>query len=185
VKQIFLVLSILIVSSATWAQKLSFDAGFFSVNAKPPSGSGTSSVSLSGPGSFSLSASFSLLPQIELSPGYTVFFSKIYRGDLGLGPDFSLRYFPVNAGSGLKIDHYGLKYFEIDSIRPFVGLSFHQRQFQSVQSSYSGFGFDAGSEFQITQKYSYRILLRMMNLIGPSEGSINYMDVLIGYQIHY
>jgi hypothetical protein len=176
---------LLLTSLASWAQKVSVDMGFYSIKAVGPSGSSSGTINLSSPGAYSLSAGFSIRPQIELSPGYTVFYSKIFRGDMGFGPDFYLHYFPLTTASGLRVSQNDVNYFELEHLRPFVSVSFHQRQFQSVQSSYSGFGFDLGSELQVSKATSMRVLMRTMSLAGPSGASMNYMDVMLGYQLHF
>jgi hypothetical protein len=176
---------LLFFSGSIWAQKVTLDVGFYSINAVGPSAGGSGNVSLSTPGAYSLSAGFAIRPQWELSPGYTVFYSKIFQGDMGFGPDFYLHYYPFNAGNGLKYSEGNISYYEKERWRPFASVSFHQRQFQSVQSSYSGFGFDFGSEFQISKITSTRLMMRMMTLAGPSGGSLTYMDLLLGYQFQF
>lgn len=184
-KSLYSFFILLIFAHPCWGQKVNLDLGFYSIKAVAPSGSTTGSIDLSSPGAYSLSANFAIRPQIELSPGYTVFYSKIFRGDMGFGPDFYLHYFPVTSGSGLKVSQGDISYFETEHIRPFVSFSFHQRQFQSVQSSYSGFGICLGSELQWTKISSLRTMFRTMSLAGPSGGTMNYMDLLVGYQMHF
>jgi hypothetical protein len=174
------------LTGTCWAQKLTLDLGFYTIKAVgPTSGSGTGTINLSTPGAYALSAGYAIHPQIELSPGYTIFYSKIYMGDMGFGPDFYLHYYPLTTSSGLRASQNEVSYFEREQIRPFVSVSFHQRQFQSVQSSYSGFGFDFGSEIQISKIYSIRALMRTMSLAGPSGASMNYTDLMLGCQMHF
>ncbi len=168
------------------AQKLTLQGGFYAL--KADAGDPTTSnrsVNVSSPGIFSLSASFRIVPHVELEPGYTVFFSKGITGDSGFGPDFSLNYFPFSESSKLYQNIPNLNYNETELWRPFAGVSFHQRQFQSIQSSYSGFGFSAGAEYQYNDEHSIRLLLRSMNLNGPTAGKLNDMDVLLGFQLTF
>lgn len=183
----FLILILLIVGIQAQAQKLNVDGGFYTINATAPttSSSTSTSVNLSSLGVYSLSANFHVLPKIEFSPGYTIFYSKIYRGDMGFGPDFSFYYFPLNSGSGVSTINQQISYWEIEKWRPFGGISFHQRQFQSVQSSYSGFGFSGGVELQLNTRTSARALLRSMSLNGPSSAVMTYTDVMLGLQLHF
>jgi hypothetical protein len=179
----------LLFSSHAWAQKVNLDFGFYTINAEAPAPAGStaapSTVSLSGPGAYSLSGNFEMRPGIEIGVGYTVFYSKFISGDMGFGPDFSLIWFPINEGSGLSLNSQSVRYFEIQSWRPFVGMSFHQRQFQSVESSYSGFGFNGGIEMQYTNTMSFKGAVRSMSLIGPSKSKFQYTDVLVGIQLHF
>ncbi|MBV6514041.1 MAG: hypothetical protein FMNOHCHN_03627 [Ignavibacteriaceae bacterium] len=169
------------------AQKLNIDVGAYSINATAPTttSSSTTTVNLSTPGVYSLSASFQIFPQVELCPGYTIFYSKTFRGDMGFGPDLTVHFFPMNSGSGVNIINQNVSYWEIEKWRPFLGGSFHQRQFQSVQSSYSGFGFSGGTELQLTNNTSTRVILRMMSLNGPASAIMSYTDISLGLQLHF
>jgi hypothetical protein len=176
---------VLLFSLSAQAHKINFDAGFYSIKADPPAGSGQGSISLSGPGTYSLGVSVALAPSWEISAGYTVFFSKFLQGDMGFGPDFSVNFFPFTRADVLKSEGEGVQYMEIEKWRPFVDVAFHQRQFQSVQSAFSGFGFGAGVEYQYSRAVSIRGQVRSMNLSGPSAAKFNYMDVLAGLQLHF
>jgi hypothetical protein len=178
-------LVITFINSVSWGQKINADFGFYSISAKGPSTSQSSGVNLSGPGSYSLSGQFSILPSFELGVGYTVFYSKFISGDMGLGPDLSAVWYPVNQGSGLAFNSQGLRYFEIQTWRPYAAISFHQRQFQSVESSYSGFGFSGGVEMQYSKETAFRATVRSMSLLGPAKSTFDYLDILIGLQLQF
>lgn len=168
------------------AQKINFDFGVYTLSATPPSDStNTSSVKISSPGIYSVSANFEMRPQFEIGVGYSVFLSKGFTGDLGFGPDFMGYYFPFAPGSELKTKTSIVEYREIEHFRPFGYLSFHQRQFQSVQSSYSGFGIGGGAEIQWKPEIGFRALFRMMSLAGPSGAKTTYMDFIGGLQLHF
>lgn len=167
------------------ATKLNFDLGFFSINATPPANSGLNNISLAAPGVYSLSGSFEVQPSIEVSVGYSILFSKTFTGDMGFGPDVMLNYFPFTRASGFQAGTETAQYSEIEKLRPYVMVGFHQRQFQSAQSAFSGFGFGAGSEYQWDEKLSLRVSVRMMNLLGPSEAKFNYFDANVGVQMHF
>ena len=178
-------LATLAFSERTYAHKLNFDLGFFSINATPPTNSGLNSISLSGPGVYAVSGSFEIFPSIEIGAGYSLFFSKGFTGDLGFGPDLTLHYFPLTRAAGFQASTGGTQYTEIEKLRPYVQVGFHQRQFQSAQSAFSGFGIGAGTEYQWDPKLSFRAGVRMMNLLGPSEAKFNYLDVTAGVQMHF
>ena len=179
----------LFFTQSSWAKKINFDFGFFNITAKPPSSSGSAArkgtLSLSGPGAYSLSGSIPVLPSLELGAGYTIFYSDFISGDMGFGPDFFVSWFPLNEGSGSSVEAYDLKYYEIQKFRPFVHASFHQRQFQSSDSSFSGFGFGGGLEMSLDANKSVRATLRSMSLVGSSQSTFDYMDVLIGFQFNF
>lgn len=187
IKILFQVLALsLCLSSAARAQKLNFDFGFYQIQAKPPADSNNiSEFSLSGPGVYSISMAYALKSNFEIGVGYTVFFSKMISGDMGFGPDFYFAYFPFSEGSGIQYESSGFQYRELQQWRPFGYLSFHQRQFQSVQSAYSGFGYGLGTEYQWTERTAIRGTVHMMNLAGPSNALFNYMDYSLGLQLQF
>jgi len=166
------------------AQKLNFFAGFYSINANPPSAN-ASSIRISGPGAYGLSGQFSLRPNLEFGVGYTVFLSKGISGDMGFGPDLSLVYFPFSASSALVHSRVGIEFREIESLRPYGMVSFHQRQFQSAQSAYSGFGLGLGTEIQWSDRTAFRFGLRTMNLAGPSAARFEYSDLNLELQLQF
>ena len=184
-KFLFLTAVLFLTSTEVWAHKLNLDLGYYTINADPPAGSGLASISLSGLGTYSLSGSFEVLPSLEIGAGYTVFFAKLISGDMGFGPDFSVIYFPFTRAGAYKTDVPGIQYSEIEQLRPFAYAAFHQRQFQSTQSAFSGFGEGVGLEYQYDRTTSFRGTIRSMNLSGPSEAKFNYLDVIFGLQLHF
>ncbi len=176
------------LSFSATAKKVNVGFGFYSIKADSPSTSATvpgTSVSLSGPGAYNLLAKFDIAPTLEIGAGYTVFYSKGFSGDMGFGPDISLSWYPVNHGSGVSVSRNSIEYFEIQSFRPYVGMAFHHRQFQSVESSYSGFGFETGLEIQKDIESAYVAAIRSISLIGPSKAKFQYMDFVLSYQFQF
>lgn len=178
---ILICIFVLFFNEPLWASKINIDFGYYTMKAESPSVAGTS-VSVNSLGSYSLSGNIPLAGNWELGLGYTVFFSKIYKGDMGFGPDFSIFYFPFNAGSGFEHMDRNVVYSEIEYLRPFAGLSFHQRQFQSIQSSYSGFGIAIGLEYQILRETAVRAQIKNQNLQGPSNTVMKWMELMVGLQ---
>jgi hypothetical protein len=174
----------MICTSFAMGAKINFDVGYYSLSAESPT-AGKDNVEVSGFGSYSLSGNVPLSLHFELGLGYTVFFSQTLSGDMGYGPDFSVIYFPMSSGSGVKSYESNVYYQEIEKWRPFFYLSFHQRQFQSVQSSYSGFGVGGGVEYQMNPEYSLRGTMRSMSLTGSSSTSMTHMEFLVGIQKHF
>lgn len=184
-KAVVFLSSLLLVGSLANAMKLNLDVGYYNINAKSPSGAASTDVRLSTPGVYSISGNFPILSQLELGVGYSVFFSQMISGDMGFGPDIYLYYFPMGAGSGYKQSEGSVFYSEIEKLRPFGYISFNQRQFQSVQSSYSGFGFGGGLEYQLDASRALRASLRSMSLVGPSQATFSYFDLLVGLQLQF
>lgn len=174
---LFTILSV----SPCFAHKLNVDFGYYSLKAESPTVSSTS-VTVNSLGTYSLSGNIPPTGPWELGLGYTVFFSKIFKGDMGFGPDFSLYYFPINSGSGIEYVDRNISYYEMEQIRPFVGLSFNQRQFQSIQSSYSGFGVSAGVEYQLLRQTAVRGQIKSQSLQGPSNTVMKWLEIVVGLQ---
>jgi hypothetical protein len=185
-KTMFLLISLLVLTPfVAYGQKVHFELGAYSIHAEPPKDSTAAVVSLSGFGTYSVSANFRLRDPFEIGVGYTVFYAKAISGDMGFGPDFYLYYFPLNEGSGRSFQGEGVSFREIQQWRPYVDIAFHQRQFQSVESAYSGFGLGGGVEWQWTDNSGLRAGIRTMSLAGPSNAKLSYFDVLFGYQLQF
>lgn len=181
----YLVLTIAILPSLAFGQKLGATFGFYDISAQAQSSTGaTQSLALQRPGSYQLNAQFRLKEPLEISVGYCIFYSKIIGGDMGFGPDISLIYFPLAAGSSQAWNDFEHSLKLLETLRPFVAGSFHQRQFQSVQTSYSGFGLQVGLEWSQNQKWGYIAKASSQSLTGPSSLSFRYLDLSLGFQLY-
>lgn len=165
-----------IFCSTTYANSFDLLAGYYDVRAKTNSSSGNSS----NLGVYKLSYAYSLSPQVVLSAGYTLMMSNTLGGDLSFGFDLGSDYFFLTSSSK-SISESENSSLEISPLwRPFAGLSFHQRQFQSVKSNYAGFGFNFGIEKDIHRDYDIKALLRYVNLAGPQNSTATEVVLLLG-----
>jgi opacity protein-like surface antigen len=55
-----------------------------------------------------------------------------------------------------------------EKIRPYVGVSFHQRSFQGIQTSATGFALSLGTEYTLSPGMSLVLNLRYMSLKASS-----------------
>lgn len=176
-KSSILALCLVLVSAEALARnKFEVMAGGYSLSAKSPKGSGsTSNVGLYRVGYFR-----SLDDQIDFTLGYTLFFSDVFSGDMGYGPDLGVVYYPWTSSgtSRLEGETYLMQFQDV--YRPYFGVAFHQRQFQSVESSYAGFSASAGCEYGWAEKYSLRGEVRFSTLTGPNSATASQFDVLVG-----
>jgi hypothetical protein len=168
----------------TWSQlalasKVLTGFGFYNLTATSAS-SGGSGGALSGLGTFDLVWQQELASQFELGLGYSLFFSKFPGGDLGFGPDLGLVWYPFNRGSATQFRNSEVSYRSQEVWRPFVGFYFHHIQFQSLQSSYSGFGIAGGTELMWKPGLSVFIKGRIKNLNGPNQSSFSISELLVG-----
>jgi hypothetical protein len=159
--------------------KLDVSVGFFSLQATTARGTST----VSSLGSYQLAYRTPVFVKVELLVGYSMIMSKIYTGDLGFGPDLGVVYFPFTAAYPLEAKSENVTFRTSELYKPYVGSAFHQRQYQSSQSTYAGFSGFVGSEYYLMDKVSLKGELRFIKLTGPSQGTATEMDVLFGTSI--
>lgn len=150
--------------------------GAFSLNATTNEGSG----SIANLGNYSITYSSNITDHFELGLGYSLFMTGVVGGDLGYGIDASVNYFPLTYSSRYSENSINSNVSISSLWRPFVGASFHQRQFQSVNSSYAGFGVSAGTEVALDMSFDFKAYMRYIALSGPNDASATQMDFLLG-----
>lgn len=178
-KLAFVVLLVAIVfgdESASAGNKLEVATGFYSLTAKTSKRSG----SASNFGVYRAAYGFGFGAQVDLQIGYTLFMSDIVGGDLGFGPDLGLQYFPMTDSGARRFVTDKVSINVNDVLRPFISAGFHQRQFQSVDSSYAGFSFGGGAEMAWSEDYSLKAEVRYLLLNGPTNATANQLDLLFG-----
>ena len=156
--------------------RLDMMGGFYSIDAKSNLGVGK----LSSLGSYAVTYNYNFLDKVDFAVGYSLFFSKVFSGDMGYGPDlgFSYYYLTSSGPTVIKTDSVQLRVEEI--VRPFFNLSFNQRQIQSTESSYAGLSLGLGAQFVTGQPYDLKGLVRYQSLNGPSGSTASFFDILIG-----
>lgn len=177
----FVLLFVLFIVEQSFAKKISANFGIYNIATENTNGS---SLNLTRLGNYQIVGHFPLNDRVELDLGYSVFFSRIITGDMGFGPDLWVNYFFRSAPSRDKLvfgDQVSVS--SLSLIRPFAGIGFHQRQFQSTQTSFSGFGLVGGLEWMMTPDYSLVSKLNIQDLVGPNRLGFRYIDVTIGIQM--
>lgn len=181
----WLMLILFLLPISSWGQKLGATFGFYDIRAESQGSNGaTQSLALQRPGAYQLTAQFRLLDPLEIGVGYSLFYSRIIGGDMGFGPDISLIYFPFAAGGIQSWNEFGHSLKLQETLRPFIAGSFHQRQFQSVQTSYSGFGLQIGLEWNQNAKWGYLAKLSTQSLTGPNSLGFQFLDLSLGFQLY-
>jgi hypothetical protein len=178
-KRLSLLLIIFLISSKVFAHKLNLSAGYYSYSAK--TSSGTSSIS--GPSSFSFRYSHSVIPKFELSVGYTLNTEKITGGDISYGADVGGLFYPLSEAQTKEFNSTRLFAQSFSQWRPKLGMFFHQRQFQSVRTSYAGFGFLGGTEWHWRDNFFLEGNIRYIALNGPNKSEANITEILIGLSV--
>lgn len=159
--------------------KLDLLFGVFSLTAETDNGSG----SISGVGSYLLAYRHPLSQTLELGLGYSMNATETFGGDLGYGPDLGISYFPLTTTQPEEFRDNTTTVKISPLWRPYVSLSFHQRQYQSTQTSYGGFGLAGGSEYQWKPTMSFKLEIRLLNLTGPSNGKATEIDAMAGISL--
>ncbi|MFK8139285.1 MAG: hypothetical protein AB8E15_13075 [Bdellovibrionales bacterium] len=172
----WLSLVLVLLSTQAFAGKMDLGFGFYSLEAKTSSASG-SSANL---GLYRANYAMDLTRNLDFNVGYTLIMSNIVGGDLGYGFDFGVSWYPLGPSAPIMGGVEGLFVKIEPTYRPFVELSFHQRQFQSVQSSYAGFGIALGAERDFTDSYDLKASARFISLDGPSGSSASELSLSFG-----
>lgn len=163
------------------AYKLDFMAGGFSLTAETSGGSG----SKSGLGAYKFTYAIPVTGDLDFGLGYTLIFSDIFTGDASFGLDFEVSYFPMSPSApiGISTANTSVRMTEVWS--PFVGVGYHQRQFQSVQTQYNGFSAAVGVERALTENARIKGMCRYLFMNGANEATATILDVLAGVSFQF
>lgn len=158
------------------ANQISILGGLYSLSAKTTTGEGT----ISNIGSYRFTYQYAFMDSLTFDLGYSMFMTDIIGGDMGFGPDLGFSYYPLTRATPKRYQARGVSVSRVETIRPYVGSSFHQRQFQSVASSYAGFSAHLGADWYIMPQWSLRTDLRYLFLRGPREAEASMVEVSVG-----
>jgi opacity protein-like surface antigen len=173
----YVLLIALVISPVAHSKaKLDVMAGYFSLQAKTKEKTGN----VDNFGSYQLNFRYAVTHFMEVSIGYSLIASKTFSGDFGFGPDIGLVYFPFTSANPIAASSENVHFTSYETYKPYISGAFHQRQYQSIQSSYAGFGFAAGSEIYWKNNMSFKAEIRYLPLGGPDGAISNELDVLGG-----
>jgi hypothetical protein len=166
----------IIFCNNAFAGKYDLMFGMYSYSAKVSN----KTTAVSGLGTYEGSYLMPLKDHFEISLGYSFTMTGIIGGDYSYGPKLGVNYYPVNFASNEKIELPN-KTIEIhDFYKPYIGVAFNQRQFQSAKTSYAGFGFSLGCEKYINSNYTIKSEVKMNSYTGASEAQATETNILIG-----
>ncbi len=173
-------LSLLLLLSPALAaaedSKIELSAGYFSINAKASG----ETAAISNPSVLRAGYLRPVLPQLEFSIGYTLVLADFSGSDLGYGVDLGANYYPFTASTDEVYRSDAVEARAYERYKPYVGLGFYQRQFQSIKNSYAGFGLAAGVERYVDRKINLKAEGRYINLAGSSDSTATELDLLVG-----
>lgn len=150
--------------------------GFFALSAKNES----RTSSISSPSAFHLAYLQPKWQKWELKIGYSVLLADFSGSDLGYGLDAGANYYPLSDSGDESFTDGVVTAVRYEIWKPFVGLSFNQRSFQSVRNSYAGFGFCAGVERYYSEKINLRAEARLVSLGGSNESEATETSLFAG-----
>ena len=150
--------------------------GFFALSAK----NGDRTSSISSPTAFHLGYLQPKWDKWELKIGYSLLMADFSGSDLGYGLDAGINYYPLTDSGEGKFSDGVVTARRYEIWKPFVGMGFNQRSFQSVRNSYAGFGFNAGTERYYSEKINLRAEARFVSLGGSNESEATETSVFVG-----
>jgi hypothetical protein len=155
--------------------------GLFSLGAQTGSASGTAS----NLGCYRVGFGMPVSTHFDVNVGYTLIMSEIIGGDLAFGLDLGTNYFPLTQTGAYELSTGTTMVAHEELWRPYVGLWFHQRQFQSVRTNYSGFGLATGFERALRFPFDYKIELRYTSLVGASGATATEINFVGGLTLRF
>lgn len=164
------------------ALKIEALAGAYSLTAEV----GATKYSKTGLGSYRIGLLIPMIEKVDLSLSYNLNVSGVVTGDYGYGFDMGLDYYPLSyANSSTVFNDESRSVIIQDTWKPFVGLYFSQRQFQSVRASYAGFSLGGGFEKSWNSNFSLKFMIKGSSLAGPSKSTSVLVDGLAGLVFSY
>lgn len=165
------------------ASKLVVSGGAYSFSAE--NASNRVSATLSGLGSYQIAYRHAINQNIEFDFGFSLLATDTFGGDLSFGFDVGANYFFMTSSGAITADSAQGNIVLNHRWRPFVGVSFNQRNFQSTSSQYAGFGIKGGTEYQYDERFALHGTLRYLSLGGPNQAGATQLDILTGIIIQF
>jgi hypothetical protein len=163
-------------SNLAEASRFGASMGYYSLQAETSGGK----KDISNIGVYRIAYLLSMMDHFEFNVGYSIYVIGSRKLDLGFGPDLGMLYFPFSQNASSRLDQGSIDFRSFEHWRPFFGGTFHQRQFQSIQSSYAGPGLQLGADYGFNQTTSIRGLMEYQWLSGPLQASVNSLSLLFG-----
>ena len=169
------------ISFNGYGQKITLMMGGYSFSAQ----TSTKKAQLTNIGSFSFEYAIPVKSQFEFFFGYTLNLEGGLSGDIAYGLDIGTKYFPFQWTNDISASSSEFSLSIQEKMRPYFGLSFHQRQFQSIHTSYAGFGLTAGLEYRLLKNINLSFTIRSLSLSGPDKASASIIESLVGMIYHF
>jgi long-subunit fatty acid transport protein len=156
--------------------KLDISMGYYDFSAS----AGSVEVKRANIGTYDVDLRYSYNKDFEFGVGYSILMTDTIGGDMSFGPNLSILYFPLSLPNTVNLNTNHATLFFQEVLRPFISVNFNQRQFESIQSTYAGFGFEVGTEYWIQEQYGIKVSAQSVSLNGPQKSSAQQVDLLVG-----
>lgn len=156
--------------------KLTVKAGYFSIAAS----TGEQTTTISNPSAFHLGYQRSITDALEFRIGYALLLADFTGSDLGYGLDVGANYYFLSSAADGAYRDSAVSVTTHELWRPFAGVSFNQRNFQSVRNSYAGLGLNAGAERYHNDKMNWVGEVKYTSLGGSNESEATELQLLFG-----
>lgn len=163
------------------SNKIDLEAGYYSLNAR----SATTSGSIASLGIYRVGYRRVVSPHFDIGIGYTVLFTKVISGDAGFGLDLNGTYYFYGASNLVEAQGPNSYFAYEEEFRPYISLNFTQRNYQSIQTSYAGFGGSLGVEKTLSEKLSAKISARYNMLSAGGTATAKELSFLGGIVIEF
>ncbi len=170
------VLGLLSATPSFAADKFTSAAGFFSINATTDK----SSASISNPSAFSVGYLRTMTDQFEFRINYSLLFADFSGSDLGYGLNVGFHYYPFTSAADQRLSGNGVEATAYEIWRPYGGMIFAQRNFQSIRNSYAGIGVVGGAERYYSRDLNFYGELSYVSLAGSSESTATELQAVFG-----
>lgn len=155
------------------------DAGYYSLEARTSNGT----AKLENIGVYRLAYEMNVSNHISFRPGYTLYALGTSYSDLGYGLDIEGVFYPLTNTRTERFHEGGVNWEYRGFWHPYTILSFHQRQYQSIQSTYAGLGIGFGVALSIFQNMNAHVEAKGLGLKGPSGSRVGEVQILGGIGI--
>jgi hypothetical protein len=157
-------------------------AGYYSINAETSAGRQT----LQNFGVYRFIYDIDIAQHFSFRPSYSLYTISGTDGlEFGYGTDIEFSYLPLSRNGAMSYQSPSVSWQTYEIFQPYVSLSFHQRQYQSIQSNYAGLGFQAGSTYQLSRSIRLMTYVASIYLNGPLSSRVNEFQLAggIGMQL--
>ncbi len=177
-----LIASGLFASSNALGNSFNSTMGYYSITAETSVGKQT----LQNFGVYRFIYDIDVAQHFSFRPSYSLYTISGSDGlEFGYGTDIEFSYLPLTRNGAMSFQNPSVSWQTYEIFQPYVSLSFHQRQYQSIQSNYAGLGFQAGSTYQLSRSIRLMAYMATIYLNGPLSSRVNEFQLAggIGMQL--